>query len=209
MDEEALRAILEEFFQRLNTLLEGLPQEETLTNTLTKRALLELVSHEAIVPEAYKDSRGIWTFGIGMTNASGHRINRYIDKPQSIPRVIELFKWVVENKYLPAVLKAFDGYPLNEAELAAAVSFHYNTGAIGYASWVKSVLLGRREQAERQIMDWKKPLAIKERREKERDLFFHGKWSNDGEVTVYTHVRKPSYVPDWGSAKRIDIGEEL
>ena len=55
----------------------------------------------------------------------------------------------------------------------------------------------------------KKPAAILERREKERDLFFDGKWSNDGNVTVYTRVHKPSYSPDWGSAKRIDITEDL
>ena len=42
------------------------------------------------------------------------------------------------------------------------------------------------------------------RREKERDLFFDGKWSNDGCATIYP-VKKPSYRPDFAHPERVDI----
>lgn len=176
---------------------------------LTKRALIELVSHEGIVKEAYKDSKGIWTWGIGVTDASGHKVGRYIDNPQSIKRVVEIFKWLLETQYLPDVLEAFKGVQLNEHQLAAAVSFHYNTGAIGRASWVKSFKEGNRIQARKEFLEWRKPPEVFNRRKKEAALFFDGLWSNDGLATVYTQVSKPSYTPKWSSAKRIDITKEL
>lgn len=187
------------------------PQPTTVSDEgpLTKRALIELVSHEGIVLEAYKDSKGIWTWGIGVTNASGHRVERYIDNPQSIAKVMEIFKWLLETRYLPDVLEAFEGVQLNEHELAAAVSFHYNTGAIGRASWVKSFKEGKRIQARREFLQWRKPPEIFDRRKKESALFFDGLWSNNGKATVYTRVRKPSYVPVWSSAEKIDIEKEL
>ena len=49
-------------------------------------------------------------------------------------------------KYESAVNMAFK-VPLKQHEFDAAVSFHYNTGAISRASWVKSFNAGKREQA--------------------------------------------------------------
>lgn len=216
MNEEKLREILEEFINELSEILgeasESMPEEKVEEDTgssgLSRRTLLELVSHEGIVPEAYKDSKGIWTWGIGVTNASGHRVSRYKDNPQPISRVIEIFKWLVENKYLPDVIEAFNR-PLTETQLAAALSFHYNTGAIGRASWVTSFNKGDLATARKQFMNWRSPSEIIPRREAERDLFFDGVWSNDGTATVYQKVNKPSYSPKWSSAKRVDISGEL
>lgn len=172
---------------------------------LSKRTMLELASHEGAVLEAYKDSVGIWTWGIGVTNPSGHRVYpRYKDNPQTLERVVEIFEWLVREKYLPDVMKAFEGYDLKEHELAAALSFHYNTGAIKKASWVRSVKAGNRAKAREEFMNWRKPNEIIPRRKKERDLFFNADWSNDGAVTVYD-VRKPSYSPKWSSARRVKI----
>ena len=148
MKEWELQHILSEFMDNLKTLLsEYVKEESPLVETpqgeekeiLTKRVLLELASHEGIVKEAYKDSKGIWTWGIGVTSASGHKVfPRYVDNPQPLGRVIEIYKWLLETKYLPDVLQAFEGHSLNEAQIAAALSFHYNTGGIKKASWVRS-----------------------------------------------------------------------
>jgi lysozyme len=175
---------------------------------ITVRTALELVGHEAIVREAYLDSEGIWTWGVGVTSRSGHRVERYKDDPQSVQRCLEVYIWLLQTRYLPDVDDAFDGSPLTEAQRAAALSFHYNTGAIARASWVASVKAGRTAEARAQIMEWRKPAAIIERREKERDLFFDGRWSSDGRATIY-EVSKPSYSPRWGSAKRVDIRPEI
>jgi lysozyme len=213
MNEDALRQIIREFIEQLEILLreqtKDLPKPIGNEGPLTKRAMIEIVSHEGIVLESYKDSKGIWTWGVGVTDASGHHVGRYKDNPQSIAKVVEIYKWLLETKYLPPVLQAFKGVKLSESQLAAAVSFHYNTGAIGRASWVRSFKEGKRAQARREFLQWKRPPEIFDRRKKEAALFFDGLWSNSGLVTVYTKVNKPSYTPNWKSAKRIDITKEL
>ena len=171
---------------------------------ITLRVALELLSHEAIVQEAYKDSVGVWTWGVGVTDASGHKVQRYIDNPQTIERCLEIYVWLLRTRYAPAVRKAFEGYDLNEHEFAAALSFHYNTGAIGRATWVRLVKAGERAAAENAFMSWNKPREIVGRRTKERDLFFDGKWSNDGTTTVWP-VRKPSYAPDWRGGNKVNV----
>lgn len=172
---------------------------------LTERTLVELMSHEGIVREAYKDSRGIWTWGVGVTNASGHQVHpRYLDKPQPLDKCISIFEWLLREKYWPAVERAFKGKFLQEHEQAGALSFHYNTGAIEIANWVREYNKGNTEEAYNAIMFWSKPPEIIPRRKAERDLFFKAEWSNDGTVTEYK-VSKPSYRPDWNSATKLEV----
>lgn len=178
-------------------------------NKITVKAMQEIIAHESIVLEAYKDSVGIWTWGVGVTNRSGHKVfPRYKDKPQTVARVIEVFEWLLREKYAPDVYRAFKGKELTEAQFTAALSFHYNTGAIRRASWVKSFMAGDTAKARAQIMNWTKPKELYKRRRAERDLFFDGKWTGDGKVTVFK-VRKPSYQPSWSSARRIDVTCDL
>lgn len=175
---------------------------------ITVKMMQEIISHEAIICEAYKDSVGIWTWGVGVTTRSGHAVNRYKDNPQPVSKVIKIFEWLLREKYAPDVIAAFGGKALTEAQFCAALSFHYNTGAIGKATWVKSWLAGNREKARAEIMNWTKPKELWERRRKERDLFFDGAWAADGKATIF-QVRKPSYLPSWSSAKRVDITSDL
>lgn len=175
---------------------------------LTEKTLLEIAGHEAIIFEAYKDSRGIWTWGPGITSASGHLVERYIDNPQTLERCLAVYEWLLRTKYLPEVLKAFDGHPLTEAQLAAALSFHWNTGGIGRADWVALWKAGKTSEARQAILRWCHPPEILGRRKLERDLFFDGRWSNDGTVLNYA-VNKPSHTPQWRSAKHLDIRPAL
>lgn len=180
-----------------------------MSNKLTAKAAAELIAHEAIVQECYKDSQGIWTWSVGVTNASGHKVYPdYLDKPQPVRKCLEVFIALLHEKYIPAVDKAFAGHTLSESRFAAALSFHYNTGAILSADWVKKWNAGDIAAAKAGIMSWRKPPEIIPRREKERDLFFDGKWSQDGKATVYP-VKKPSYAPNFGAAKRVDIAADL
>lgn len=211
MDEELIRSIITDFMTKLKGILGGAvstPSSQGPTSKLTKRGLLELIAHEAIVLETYKDSKGIWTWGIGVTNASGHRVDRYKNNPQTVEKVVEIFKWLIETKYLPAVLEAFAGVELNENQLAAALSFHYNTGAIGRASWVKSFKQGKQERARQEFMNWSKPEEIIPRRQKECNLFFDGKWTEAPKVLVIP-ISKPSYRPNFRASQRIDISEKI
>lgn len=174
---------------------------------ITARVALELASHEGLVRQAYKDSVGVWTWSIGITSASGHSVERYIGNPQPMSRCLEVYVWALE-KYAADVRRAFAAKPLTETQFAAALSFHYNTGAIGNASWVKRWLAGDVAGAKKSFMDWSKPAEIIPRRKKERDLFFDGKWSNDGMVTEYTRVKAGGQI-DWSSAKRVSIASEM
>lgn len=174
------------------------------TGPITVNVALEIIGHEAIVLEWYLDSENVGTWGIGVTNASGHHVDRYKDNPQTVQRCLEVYLWLLRTKYLPDVLKAFTGFILTEAQLAAALSFHYNTGAIKKADWVTHWKGGAVAQARLAFMNWRKPAAIIPRREKERDLFFDGHWSNHGCATIYP-VKKPSYRPDFAHPERVNI----
>lgn len=175
---------------------------------LTYRTVLEIAAHEAVIRQAYKDSVGVWTWSVGITSASGHNVKRYIGKPQSIERCLEVYVWLLETKYAEDVRKAFKGCQLTEEEFAGALSFHWNTGSIHKASWVRYFKLGKMKEAERRFMQWNKPREIVGRRRAEADLIFRGKWSNDGRMTEYTRVTGRS-TPVWSSAIKIDVSETI
>jgi lysozyme len=184
------------------------PAASSPATRITARVALEIVGHEAIVLEAYKDSEGIWTWGVGVTDRSGHSVGRYKDNPATVEQVLTVYIWLLRERYLPAVIRAFHGFALSEAQLAAALSFHYNTGAIERASWVDLAKAGKNEEAKAAFMQWRKPASIIERRTKERDLFFEGRWTNDGTALVIP-VLKPSYQPSFRGAKRVDIRDAV
>lgn len=175
---------------------------------LTVRSCGELVGHEAIVREMYLDSVNVQTWAIGITRLAGVDVAKYKDNPQSIAICLAAFVALVRKKYGPEVLAAFGDRALTESQFAAALSFHYNTGSVKKASWVKLWLAGDVANARKAFMDWKIPASIIERRQKECDLFFDGTWSGDGTALVLP-VNKPSYLPSFKNAKRVDIRDDL
>lgn len=170
---------------------------------ISTRTALEVASHEGMVRQAYKDSVGVWTWSVGITSKSGHSVERYIANPQSLKKCLEVWLWVLE-RYAEDVRKALAGRPITEAQFAAALSFHWNTGAIHKASWVKHWKAGDEAKARKAFMNWKKPKEIIPRRRAERDLFFEGKWTNKGHMIEYTRLTERN-TPDWGSGTRIDV----
>lgn len=189
----------------------GIPREDLVGRTdLTTNSALFTFSLEGMVPEAYKDGGGVWTWAGGVTNASGHEVYpRYKDNPQPLQTCCDVSVWLLREKYLPAVLQAFSGFPLTENELAAATSFHWNTGAIGKTDWVKMVKAGDRSGAEKFLRThYLNGGALQSRRDAEADLFFKNKWPVSLKVPVY-QVAKPSYSPAWGSSKLTDLSTEV
>lgn len=175
--------------------------------TVDYEVALEIASHEAIIRQAYKDSEDVWTWSVGLTSATGHDVTRYIGKPQTLEHCLAVYAWALEN-YAQDVRDTFAGYRLTKAQFTAALSFHWNTGAIKRASWVKLWRTGDMAGARKAFMEWNKPSSIIGRRTKECTLFFDGKWSNDGRMTEYTRV-KSNGTPDWASAKRINVEQAL
>lgn len=162
---------------------------------ITPKILTEIASHEGVVREAYKDSTGVWTWGVGITSASGHDVERYIGNPQPMEKVFAVFQQVLET-YADDVRKAFEGYDLTEAQFGAALSFHWNTGGIFKATWVKHFKEGNIAKAKAAFMNWRRPAEIIPRRREERDLFFDGTWASGGKFVEYSKLR-PDYTPDY------------
>jgi lysozyme len=154
------------------------------------KGIVALMIHEGIVPGPYLDSVGVWTYGIGHAETSGlppnpRTMNRGMpaDLDTELSRVFDVFRADLP-KYEAAVRKALPN--VKQHEFDAALSFHFNTGAIGTARWVPILRAGDAAGAARSLMaNWSgKNPELKERREAERDLMLLGRYPT-GAVTVW------------------------
>ncbi|CUA90276.1 Phage-related lysozyme (muramidase), GH24 family [Chelatococcus sambhunathii] len=154
----------------------------------TERGLLALVRHEGIVPGPYLDVKQVWTFGIGHTAAAGSpdpaRMPRGMpaDLDAGIREAFRVFRTDLAA-YEAAVRRAVT-MPLEPHEFDALVSFHYNTGGIARAALTRHLNAGNRVAAAEAFTGWLKPVAIRPRREAERDLFRHGRYPT-GTIPVW------------------------
>lgn len=165
---------------------------------------MEIIAHEGIVTSRYKDSVGVWTVGVGHTAAAGAPDPSRLAITMTVKEAIDLFRRDLA-KYERGVEAAFT-VPLKQHEFDAAVSFHFNTGAISTATWVKQFNQGRRAEAIASIMSWSKPKEIIGRRKKEQALFSTGVYSSDGFATVYPADAKGNV--QWAKGKRVDLRKE-
>lgn len=156
---------------------------------LSHKGKLFILHHEAVVLDPYQDSVGVWTIGAGVTAASGHNP---LAGSITLEEAIELFDLVVA-RYDAEVQAELPG--LNEHQHDAAVSFHYNTGAIGRASWTKH--LDEPQELAARWMQWNKPPEVIKRRRDELRLFLHGDY---GPLTVPIYHAKNGHV-QWHSGK--------
>ncbi|MBC7286128.1 lysozyme [Hoeflea sp.] len=159
---------------------------------VSDKGLLEIAEHEGIVPAPYRDSRGIWTFGIGHTAAAGAPDPREMggampvgaDLDNRLVRAIEVFRSDI-SKYerrVNSVIKV----PLKQHQFDALVSWDFNTGG---ALWMRSD--GKPAKLIQQInsgdmsgdgfMGWTKPASITRRRKKEMHLFRTGDYAANGD----------------------------
>ncbi len=82
--------------------------------------------------------------------------------------------------------------PVSQHEFDALVSFHFNTGAIGRASLVKSLNAGDRKKAALEFMNWTRAggdkNALVGRRRAEKALFERGDYGDIGAALVYDRL---------------------
>lgn len=138
-----------------------------------------LVQEEGEVLKAYRDVVGKWTIGVGLTDASGVvKVKSGMTISQSESR--RLLGLALRRNYEPAVEKALPGAAQHEFD--AAVSFHFNTGAIGRASWVDlwRAKAGRAAIVQR-FMLWTKGggkvlPGLTNRRQRELSMLLDGKY---------------------------------
>lgn len=141
------------------------------------KGLAFLERQEGVVLKAYRDVAGVWTIGAGLTAASG------VVKPKAgmvITRADaeSLLAEALRRNYEPAVEKAMARRGPRQAEFDAAVSFHFNTGAIARASWVKAWIAGAPNVRARLAL-WCKAggrtvAGLVRRRKAEADLLLNG-----------------------------------
>lgn len=188
--------------------------------TTSPRGIVALMLHEGIVPGPYLDSVGVWTYGVGHTAAAGDPVPERMTRgmPADLDRELRLVAAVFRAdlaKYEAEVRRAIK-VPLAQHEFDAAVSFHYNTGAIGRASWVKHLNAGDRAKAMVAIMAWKKPPEVEKRRIAERDLFQRGIYPTgtipvwkvtDRGTVIWRPIRRLS--PDAALAMLAEAGPEI
>ena len=157
---------------------------------LTPRVIAYLAREEGLCTEAYKDSVGVWTWALGVTDASGHKVfPRYKDNPQDLQKCFDISIWLIKNKYLPAVLAAGKG--LNEAQLAAALSFHWNSGR--YPKYVNDFA---------RSVEIRNSGTLDARRKREQALYYEGKWPSLL-CPVYPVSRK-TYTPIFSKGQMVD-----
>jgi len=167
---------------------------------------MELIGHEGIVASPYYDSANVLTWGVGHTAHAGEPLpSAKWGKSADLVEVFSTFRRDVAP-YEAQVRLAFTR-PLTQEQFDAAVSFHFNTGAIARATWVKKFNAGDIAGARKSFMDWRKPAAIIPRRTKERDLFFTGKYGNGGMATLYPADTQGRVL--WGQGKAVDLADAL
>ncbi len=64
---------------------------------------MEVAAHEALARQTYKDSAGALTWCVGMTNATSHRVEHYIGKPQSVQHCMGMYAWALTNYAAPII----------------------------------------------------------------------------------------------------------
>lgn len=141
-----------------------------------------LAREEGCMLSAYRDSVGVWTIGIGHTSAAGPPTVA-AGLRLSLDQCFDLFARDLA-KYESEVNEAIK-VPLKQHEFDALVSFHYNTGAIGRASFVKKLNAGDRQGATAGIMAWRKPREIIPRRRREQALLASGDYGDLSGLLVW------------------------
>jgi GH24 family phage-related lysozyme (muramidase) len=198
-------------FKRAEQVPEPRPTHPIGAAWVNPQVALEIAHSEAVIREAYLDSGGTWTWSVGLTDATGHDVRRYKDNQQTLQHCMDVYVWALRS-YCIQVDVAFAGMDLSLEAKAGAASFHWNTGAIGHAGWVPLYMAGKMKAAEEKFRQWhliggKPSKALAERRDREADLIWRGKWASDGMITEY-QVNK-AYRPSWASATRVDVRKEL
>ena len=133
---------------------------------LSKQGNEILCLREGVRLKAYKDTKGIWTIGVGHTG----------------PEVVQGLVWTREqvmdafNKDVAWAEDAVNKYvtvPLTQNQFDALVSFTFNVGETQFkrSTLVKKLNVGDYEGAAREFDRWHVPIEITSRRNSERDQF--------------------------------------
>ena len=155
------------------------------TMTLSPAGLIEIAEHEGIVPAPYRDSVGIWTWGIGHTAAAGGpdpaRMHRAMPQVLDAAVMAAIDQFAIDVTGYVARVNDAIRVPLAQHQFDALVSFDFNTGGIHRAKLTAAINAGEPDAA-RHFMGWLRPPEIRKRRTAEMALFRTGDYAANGDA---------------------------
>jgi lysozyme len=168
-----------------------------------------LEAHEGVVLTAYRCPAGKWTIGAGLTAASGVVVP-HAGMAMTRAEASRLLKLALARYYEPAVRQALGPVPQNAFD--GAVSFHFNTGAIGRASWVGSYRANDSTGVRSRLALWNKGggrvlPGLQRRRREEADAILLDRWPNDLRVASVAAPSDPQFASFVISVTSLEIAE--
>lgn len=148
--------------------------EATPSVKLSEKGKIHLTRDEGSKTNAYQDTRGIWTIGIGFTQLNGAPV-----KATDVLTVKEI------TDLLPEVLKPYEeavklsvSCKLFQHEFDSLVCFCFNIGAAGFTNSkvVDSLNKGNKLLAVADMFQWRNPPEILKRRYNDARLFAIGEY---------------------------------
>ena len=136
---------------------------------IAKSTLDFIIEVEGFEQKAYKDTKGLWTIGVGhlIKSDEQHLINAVLTEDQ----VHELLK--KDLSWCDEAVTRYVKVPLNQNQYDALYSLCFNIGAPNFSKSevVKNLNNGDYQKAADAILNWNRPAVLKKRRKKERELF--------------------------------------
>ena len=145
---------------------------------------LQLVKHfEGLFLTAYQCPAGIWTIGYGHTGLKHNDGTVKKGRKITSEQAEMLLGFDLNTKYGPAVQKMLT-VPVQQHEMDALVSFHFNTGSLGKSTLLKKLNAGDRSGAAEEFLRWTRAAGkvlpgLLRRRRAERHMFLTGQLKTD------------------------------
>ena len=136
---------------------------------ITKSTLSYITEEEGKRNKAYKDTKGLWTIGVGhlIKPDEQHLITATLTDEEVEELLRSDLKWCSEA--VEGAVKV----PLQQAQFDALYSLCFNIGGTAFknSTVVKKLNAGDMQGAADAILMWNKPAVLEKRRKRERDLF--------------------------------------
>jgi lysozyme len=136
---------------------------------ITESTLHLIEKFEGKRNRAYKDSRGLWTTGVGhlIKPEESHLYHAVLTDEQ----IDDLFR--SDLRWCDEAITGSVKVPLTQNQYDALASLCYNIGATNFkaSSLVRTLNTGNYKAAANHFMDWVIPNVLKPRREQEKELF--------------------------------------
>jgi lysozyme len=139
---------------------------------IAKSTLAYITKEEGVRNKAYKDTKGLWTIGVGhlIKADEQHLINATLTDEQ----VEELLR--SDLRWCSDAVESAVRVPLSQNQYDALYSLCFNIGETNFrkSTVVKRINENDLKGAADAILMWNKPAVLEKRRKRERELFLSG-----------------------------------